>query len=180
MTIFRRPLVAGWLVALGAFAGAGCAAARLSAETRPDGTKYLRCRMPLPDCLIEAERLCQGRHYIVLRALDEHDHHGGSQLNADARTSEAIVRCGPLMSWPPGVEPMALPAETGAPPAAATSSPPPLSPSPPAPARACVPGSTQACVGPGGCKGGQACLADGAGFGPCDCGPGAATGLAPQ
>jgi len=35
----------------------------------------------------------------------------------------------------------------------------------------CVPGSTQACVGPGGCSGGQACRADGAGFGVCDCGP---------
>jgi hypothetical protein len=35
---------------------------------------------------------------------------------------------------------------------------------------ACVKGVTQACVGPGGCSGGQACLPDGSGFGPCDCG----------
>ncbi len=34
----------------------------------------------------------------------------------------------------------------------------------------CVPGSTQECVGPGGCRGGQACLSDGSGFGACDCG----------
>jgi hypothetical protein len=39
---------------------------------------------------------------------------------------------------------------------------------------ACVKGITQACVGPGGCRGGQACLADGSGFSPCDCGGGTA------
>ena len=39
-----------------------------------------------------------------------------------------------------------------------------------APARVCVPGATQACVGSGACSGGQACLPDGSGFAPCDCG----------
>ena len=34
----------------------------------------------------------------------------------------------------------------------------------------CRPGETQKCVGPGACAGGQACVADGSGFGPCDCG----------
>ena len=32
------------------------------------------------------------------------------------------------------------------------------------------PGATQTCVGPGACRGGQQCLADGTAFGPCDCG----------
>jgi hypothetical protein len=35
---------------------------------------------------------------------------------------------------------------------------------------ACVPGATQTCIGPAACNGGQSCLADGSGFGPCDCG----------
>lgn len=39
---------------------------------------------------------------------------------------------------------------------------------------ACVKGITQACVGAGGCQGGQACLPDGSGFSPCDCGHAAA------
>src|SRR6266404_9106823 len=112
MKIPRRTRGAGWLVALGALALVGCATARVSAERRPDGSEHLRCRTALPACLVEAERLCEGRHYVVLRALDEHDHRG-SQLNNDVRTSEAIVRCGPPMAWPPGVEPMALPAEAG-------------------------------------------------------------------
>ena len=174
MKIPRRTGGAGWLVALGALALVGCATARVSAQRRPDGSAHLRCRTALPACLVEAERLCEGRHYIVLRALDEHDHRG-SQLYDDVRTSEAIVRCGPPMAWPPGVEPMALPGEPGAAPSLA---PTPI-PEPGAPPRACVPGSTQACVGPGGCKGGQACLAAGVAFGLCDCGVGAAAAAPP-
>jgi hypothetical protein len=38
-------------------------------------------------------------------------------------------------------------------------------------APSCSPGETRACVGAGACKGGQACLPDGKGFGSCDCGP---------
>lgn len=56
------------------------------------------------------------------------------------------------------------PPQAATPPAAAP-------PAPPPPRTACVPGATQACVGPGGCKGGQACKDDGSGFKPCDCGP---------
>ncbi len=37
-------------------------------------------------------------------------------------------------------------------------------------AAVCTKGATQACVGPGACQGGQVCLSDGSGFGPCDCG----------
>jgi hypothetical protein len=36
--------------------------------------------------------------------------------------------------------------------------------------RVCRPGETQRCVGSGACEGGQACSAEGTGFGPCDCG----------
>lgn|GEM_PF-888820 len=35
---------------------------------------------------------------------------------------------------------------------------------------ACVPNETKACLGPGACKGAQACRADGAGYTACDCG----------
>ncbi len=41
----------------------------------------------------------------------------------------------------------------------------------PPPARSCATGESAVCVGAAACKGGQACLADGSGFGPCDCGP---------
>jgi len=38
------------------------------------------------------------------------------------------------------------------------------------PPLACVPGASVACTGPSGCAGGQSCLADGTGYGACDCG----------
>lgn len=34
----------------------------------------------------------------------------------------------------------------------------------------CAPGESVECVGPGACRGGQVCLPDGSGYGPCDCG----------
>jgi hypothetical protein len=40
----------------------------------------------------------------------------------------------------------------------------------------CVPGATQECLGPGACRGAQACLMDGRGYGACDCGSGASVG----
>lgn len=35
--------------------------------------------------------------------------------------------------------------------------------------RLCIPGQSVSCVGPGGCKGGQACASDGQSFGDCEC-----------
>lgn len=57
-----------------------------------------------------------------------------------------------------------------------TAPPAPVGPPPPAtpaipPPQGCMPNATQLCYGPGGCKGGQSCTADGRGFTPCDCGP---------
>lgn len=38
------------------------------------------------------------------------------------------------------------------------------------PPRVCVPGRAVACTGSGGCAGGQACVENGTGYSPCDCG----------
>lgn len=82
-----------------------------------------------------------------------------------------------VWSTPPDA-PSAAPAS--APAQAESSSAPPaeLEPSSePAPAeRICSPGVTQECVGPGGCRGGQACLPDGMLWSPCDCGTGSEAG----
>lgn len=52
-------------------------------------------------------------------------------------------------------------------PAPAPSPPPP----PMAAANGCLPNATQLCFGPGGCRGGQRCNADGRSYTICDCGP---------
>jgi hypothetical protein len=101
----RAPALFAALLALGA-ASVACAAPRFSVETQADGAHHLRCKLSLPECLVEAERVCQGRPYAVLRAVDEHDVRGGAQLNHDVRSSEAIVRCAPAIGWPPGLDPM--------------------------------------------------------------------------
>jgi hypothetical protein len=82
----------------------------------------------------------------------------------------------PVAVTPPDERPLLMPAPAqSAEPGAATVAPPstalPASSKPAASAAgACVPGATQTCIGPAACNGGQSCLADGSGFGPCDCG----------
>jgi hypothetical protein len=148
----------GLLAALG-FVAAGCASGRLKVEHHSDGAVRLSCRVSLSECLAYADWVCEHRHYIVLRAVDEYDRPSGG-LNGGVRTSEALLRCGPQV-WPIGFEPMGTSAPVCPAPAPAAA---PLSPV------RCLPGSTQACVGPGGASGGQSCLADGSGYGPCDIG----------
>lgn len=41
----------------------------------------------------------------------------------------------------------------------------------------CLPGESRVCVGAGACNGGQQCLSDGRGYGPCDCGNAVDAGL---
>jgi hypothetical protein len=126
---------------------AGCATARIVTEKRGDQRYLLRCQTPLPVCLAEgAEAACEGRHYVVERALNEVNERGTVTSPTIEHTSAASA-------------PVPAPAS----PAAATAG-----------QRVCTPGASQACVGPGGCQGGQACLVDGAAFGPCDCGGAAA------
>jgi hypothetical protein len=164
-----RLLRPGLLAALALFA-AGCAPS-FTVDHEAGGAVRLRCRVPLAECLSNADWVCGHRRYVVLRAVDDHDRPSGG-VNEGVRTSEALLRCGPP-SWPPGFEPMSmapqvcLPADASAAPASRA---PAAAPPQPPPAPACVRGSTQHCVGPAGCSGGQACLADGSGWSPCDCG----------
>jgi hypothetical protein len=153
-SLMRRLTFVGWgLLSL------SCATTpAFTSERLPDGSYQLQCKMTLPSCLDRVDEVCDGTPYEVLSA---HDHRkpidimvGGYQK--EARSSDAIVRCTkgkPLFG--PGSEPTPPPAPIAAP--------------PPLPPRVCIPGATQACVGLGGCSGGQACVADGSGFGPCNC-----------
>lgn len=119
-----------------------------------DGSVELRCRTGLAECLAHFDDLCIDSAYEVLSAHDERhpvDVQVGS-YQRQTRSSDAHVRCGRFAPPPSAPSPAA----------------------PAAPAHACVPGATQTCVGLGACAGGQSCLADGSGFGPCNCAPAAA------
>jgi hypothetical protein len=147
---------------------AGCGTARVTTAKGPDGTYRLKCSVPLPACLNEAN-VCPNNSYTVMRAVDQYQHLGTFDHYVEIRGSDAIVRCGRPGARPPQLDEVG---PQGAPASTAPASAPPA-PAPPPPAPTCVPGASQACVGPAGCAGGQVCAASGAGFGPCDCGPGA-------
>ena len=141
-----------------------------------DGGYSLSCKGPLSDCLHHAERLCRDEGYTVREARSVRERLGGEtgQSQVIIEKSDATIYCGNSAPHPE----LRLQRETELPADPAGTPPKPTTPSPavaaaplaPAATHVCVPGATQACVGPGGCSGGQACSADGARFGDCNCG----------
>jgi hypothetical protein len=142
---------------------------------QPDGSWHLQCGSALNVCVQQADDLCKDRGYVVLGGLNKRQLYGAElgQSQVAVRESELNVACVDRRGdMPKVISPNQL-APT-LPPRAADREP-ALEPQPPTmpklPALACTPGATQRCVGSGACSGGQACLASGSGFAPCDCGP---------
>ena len=139
----------------------------------PDGSREFKCQAPLWKCLNYVDDLCKGASFEVLYARDNQHVFGTDQNHVEGHTSEAQVHClGPndhYKAAAAGASGSAAASSAVAPAAPVATSVAPPAPKP-APARVCVPGATQGCVGVAACAGGQACLADGSGFGPCDCG----------
>ena len=133
----------------------GCSSNSSTAARLADGSWHLTCKTALGGCVQKAEQICKEQSYEILRGRNERRRYGHelgeSQVVADR--SEIVVRCAGDAALPPS-----SPVQGGAAPAERAPN-------------VCTKGSTQACVGAGACAGGQACLADGSGFGPCDCGP---------
>jgi hypothetical protein len=133
-----------------------------------DGSWQLTCRLPMDECVRHLEAICMDKRYRILAGQSKRELRDVEPGTREYRTSELTVLCDRDAADFAAAAAAASP--SGPPPPGA----PPLPPPPPAPAAAprasCVPGAAQACVGPAGCNGGQACRADGSGFGPCDCG----------
>ena len=140
---------------------ASCAStSRVQRQVQPDGSYRLDCQVALTQCLVAVEEVCQ-QGYELVQAHQDVRVAGPRELTEPTVTSEAIARCRtdpPVFGGQPKAAPIPpAPGEpTGGAPASAST--------------ACFPGATQACVGPGACKGGQQCLANGTAFGACDCG----------
>jgi hypothetical protein len=121
-----------------------------------DGSYRVSCRVSLAQCVNAIEEVCT-TGYDVVQAREDRRLYGPLEPNQPVVTSEVVARCRvPAPVFGGAGEKASQPAAGGSAPAAAT--------------RSCVPGATQACVGRAACKGGQQCLPDGSGFGPCDCG----------
>jgi hypothetical protein len=154
--LLRRLLVCGSLTLACANASA------FKRQALPDGSYRVECDQRLSRCLIAIEEVC-AKGYDVVQASDDVNYRGPIEPNEPTLNSQVTARCKTesVLGGRKTPAPAPPPAPTSG--GAADAS------KPSAPA-SCFPGATQACIGAGGCRGGQQCLADGAAFGPCDCG----------
>lgn len=143
-------------------------AVRLPAFSPSDEIYRISCEDSIGPCRDEAAEVCGGR-YEVLES-------SGAPVEPE-RVSSAPgpASTGPRYQRKKWVGHLVVACGQSAAPAAVASQPAPgeaeraVAPTP-ASDRLCVPGATQECLGPGACRGAQACLSDGDGYGPCDCG----------
>jgi hypothetical protein len=158
-------------IALLGFLLAACHAATLPAVRQPDGTWHLECGGTLELCVQKAREVCKGGGYVVLSGMDKQQIFGAELgvSQVEVRQAELNVACANRRGDLPKVlvsNSLSLPPRPPEPePEVGAAKKPAVT--------ACTPGTTQRCVGAGACAGGQACVADGSAFGPCDCGSGA-------
>jgi hypothetical protein len=178
-----RRRAAPWLVVLSlvAFTGAcsrSASAVRLPTLSPDEEIYRISCEDSIQACRDQAVETCAGR-YEVLEAT-------GAPVEPPRVTSapgpastgpryqrlgwvgQLVVACGTR------VTDLRTPSEAASSGAAPTAAGPGAASSPGD--RLCIPGLTQECLGPGACRGAQACSADGNGYGPCDCGERLGTG----
>lgn len=157
--------------------------------SRPGALQYrVECAKNVSRCRDKAAEVCGGEYEILQssgRAVEPErittapgPVSTGPNFAPPEWQGELIVECGRRHAQ--AREPVS--GEQPAPIASATAT---ATPSAPGPGQVCVPGVTQLCLGPAACRGAQACLADGKGFGACDCGSAsnespAAAGSAPS
>jgi len=150
----------------------GCSSTASTAVRLADGSWHLTCKSSIGACVQKADQICKEQSFEILRGRSDRKRLGHelgeSQVQIDR--SELVVRCTGTPGAPkptppaPRLERSLAPRRSEGHPVRA----PAVTPGPAS--RVCVKGTTQACVGPGACTGGQVCLDDGSGFGPCDCG----------
>ncbi|HTV22372.1 MAG TPA: hypothetical protein VMG12_26975, partial [Polyangiaceae bacterium] len=141
---------------------------RLPAFSPSDEIYRINCEGSITACRDEANEVCSGR-YEVLES-------SGAPIEPERVTSApGPASTGPRYQRKKWVGQMVVACGASGSPANVASEPAPAAPAQrapavPAPDRVCVPGVTQECLGPGACRGAQACSADGNGYEPCDCG----------
>jgi hypothetical protein len=150
-------------------------------KQRPDGTYAVECSNRKA-CLDRAERICEREGYTVVGGKNEKKLYGVPGNEKLIGKEELYIRCAkdrPIDtpdekagSWKLKHEDKQSGSLPSASAGSVPASPPATEPPPSAAGKGlvCRPGETQRCVGPAACEGGQACQADGRGFGPCDCG----------
>jgi hypothetical protein len=137
-----------WVVPLAVSVVAGCSS---GPHRLRDGSYKLDCEATMTECTRKIARFCHGEGYQIVHGAEENTLVGVDGHMTGHRLARLVFYC--ASEAPP--TPLRLPPRASAEPAE--------------PERVCIPGSTQRCIGPGACEGGQACLKDGSGYGPCQC-----------
>lgn len=134
-----------------------CASQSVQSKRLEDGSLSITCDLPMAQCVQAVQDQCPNQRFRILEGVSETRLRDVPPYESQFHTSRLHLVCSndgadALLSLDaPKAAPSAAPAAATAP--------------------ACSRGETRECVGPGACKGGQACLPDGSGFGECDCGP---------
>jgi hypothetical protein len=165
----RRLAFAGLLLAAGTLSACSREARAVRLPSDPGTDVYrITCRSAIEPCREKASSLCGGQYEVLENSGAPIEpprvssapgpRSTGSRYQRPDWVGEIVVVCG------------ARAASEGAPVDAQASSVATGASAVPAPDQLCVPGVTQLCLGPAACRGAQACLSDGRGYGPCDCG----------
>jgi len=164
-------LAAALLVAVAVAGGcsSGARSVRLPALSPGDEIYRISCEASIVACREEASKVCAGRYQVL------------ESTGAPVQPTRVTSAPGPSSTGPryqrlEWVGQLVIACDRGPPSVAAGAGNAPhdevreTAADLPPPDRLCIPGVTQECLGPGACRGAQACLADGNGYGPCDCG----------
>lgn len=135
---------------------AACGAPEVQSQRLKDGSWTFQCELAMEECVRRVQDKCPHQRYRILEGTSETRLRDAPPFERAYHTSRLHLVCNDdgadillsVDSSKQATKPVA--ATTG---------------------RLCSTGQTRECVGPAACKGGQACLADGTGYGPCDCGP---------
>lgn len=154
------------LFTLALLALSACGAPEVQSQRLKDGSWSFQCELSMDECIRKVQDNCPNQRYRILEGSSQTRLRDVPPFEKAYHTSKLRLECNDdsgdaLISF--GSDKIA-PSASSAPSSAAA----PASVSKPP---VCTQGQTRECVGAAACKGGQACLADGSGFGPCDCGP---------
>lgn len=128
-----------------------CAASEVQSRHLNDGSWSFTCELSMDECLRRAQEHCPNQRFRILEGTSETRLRDAPPFERAYHTSRLHLACNDgganvLLSIDGSNQAVSKPVTI------------------------CSAGETRACVGAGACKGGQACLPEGKGFGSCDCG----------
>jgi hypothetical protein len=127
-----------------------CGASKFQSQMLADGSYAFQCELAMDECVRRAQGQCKNQRFRILEGTSETRLRDAPPFERASHTSRLRLMC------TDDGESALLELDSE-------------SADKPQLAAGCATGQTRVCVGPGACRGGQACLPDGSGFGNCDC-----------